>query len=112
MTTLAWIAGAVALVGLLGLALRRKVRRDGIYQDKVRVGSALLAEIVRPDAEQARFVIVRGEPAFQEREPFEHAGMTFRIISAAGYDDSSTVLRRFIDVTCQVVARGGGVGGA
>lgn len=104
---LTFAAGAAAAIGLLGLALRRKLRRDGIYQGGVRVGSALPAEAVAPNAGHARFAIIRGEPGFREREPFVHGGSTFRIVSAAGYDDRSPVLRRYLDVACEVIGPGG-----
>lgn len=95
----------IAAIIILGLALRYKVRSDAIYQGGTRVGSALFGGFIGPDADEARFVIVRGEPAFQERLPFVHRGGLYEIISSADYDDSSTVLRRFIDVQCQVLNR-------
>ena len=93
---------AVAFAVTLALALRHKLRRDAISQNGVAVGSAMLAQAVSPGMDQARFVIVRGEPAFQAAEPFEHQGMRFRILFYSRMDDSSTVLRRFLDVTCDV----------
>ncbi len=102
MSVWTWLLIAVALVVLLALALRRKLRRDAIAQNGSNVGSAMLAQLVSPGIGQVRFIIVRGEPAFQAAEPFEHQGMRFRILSYSRMDDSSTVLRRFLDVTCAV----------
>lgn len=93
----------IAAIVIFGLAVRHKMRVDAIYQGGTRVGSALFGGFTGPDAEEAHFVIVRGEPTFQERLPFEHRGGLYEIISSAGYDDSSTVLRRFVDVQCQVL---------
>lgn len=98
----------IAAIALIVLALRYKVRSDAIYQGGSRVGSALFAGFVGPDAEYARFSIIRGEPAFQERRPFEHRGTVYEMISVTDDDESSTVLRRFIDVQCQVLTRKGG----
>lgn len=99
------VAIAVVVAAAI-LLVRLKVSRDGIYQNGAYVGSAMLAEAVEPGATQARFVTVRGMPAFEERLPFRHAGMTFEIETAETFDDSSTVLRRFGNVTCWVVSQG------
>ena len=47
-------------------------------------------------------MIVRGEPGFDETAVFEHQGQNFRIVSYSRRDESSTVLRRFLDVVCAV----------
>ena len=59
-----------------------------------------------PGASQIHFIIVRGAPAFQERETFEHRGHRFRILSYERLDESSTVLRRYLNVTCAVEPAG------
>lgn len=101
-----FILVAVAVVAAVAILLvRLKVSRSGIYQNGAYVGSALLAEAVEPGANQARFAIVRGMPAFDERLPFRHAGMTFEIETVEAFDGSSTVLRRFVGVTCWVVGQ-------
>ncbi len=56
-----------------------------------------------PGTTEAYFVTVRGMPDFRENDPLEHAGLTFVISSFEGYNDKSTVLRRFIGVTARVV---------
>lgn len=103
MQTLLILAAALALIAL---ALRRKFRRDGIYQDGARVGSALLGGIIGPPGTQVPFVIIRGqirgEPLFREDAPFAHRGAVFRIESVADRDERSSVLLRLIDVTCRV----------
>lgn len=99
---LAYAAGAAAALGFLAFALRRKLRRDAIYQGGVRVGSAL-PPLLAPDGKRARFAVLRGEPGFREGEPFVNRGMAFRIVSAGNYDDRSTVLRRWLDATCEVI---------
>jgi hypothetical protein len=103
MSSLIWIGGGLALLGLL---LARKLARGAIRQDGKRVGSAMLAQYVAPDAEEARFVIVRGEPAFRADRPFQHQGHDFLIVTFEGYDDRSTALRRWLDVTCRVIGSG------
>ncbi len=100
------LGGAVILVVVVVLMLRRKLRRDAIFQDGREMGSAMLAEAVMPSSRQVRFVIVRGAAGFREDQVFEHQGTLFQIESFARTDDSSTVLRRFIDVTCRVAGRG------
>jgi hypothetical protein len=102
MSWLIWIGGGVAVVALL---LARKIARDAIRQDGKRVGSALLAHSVAPDAAEARFVIVRGEPVFRADQPFRHQGHDFLIVTFEAYDDRSTVLRRWLSVTCRVIGR-------
>jgi hypothetical protein len=102
MSVWTWPVVAAALATAFALLVRRKLRRDAIVQNGANVGSAMLAQIVSPGMDQARFIIVRGEPAFQATEPFEHQGMRFRILSYSRLDESSTVLRRFLDVTCGV----------
>ena len=97
-----WIGIVVLALAALVLGVRNKLRRDAITQNGARVGSAMLAQHVPPGAAQARFMIVRGEPAFQESEAFEHGGQRFRILSYGRLDDRSTVLRRFLDVVCAV----------
>ncbi len=97
-----WIGIIVLLLAALVLGVRHKLRTDAITQNGARVGSAMLAQLVSPGAVQARFVIVRGEPAFQESEVFEHGGQRFRILSYGRMDDRSTVLRRFLNVVCAV----------
>jgi hypothetical protein len=103
MSWLIWIGGGFAFLALL---LARKLARDAIRQDGKRVGSAMLAQYVAPDAAEARFVIVRGEPTFSADRPFRHQGHDFLIVSFDGYDDRSTVLRRWLGVTCRVIAPG------
>ena len=66
----------------------------------------MLAQLVSPEMTHARFVIVRGEPKFDAGEPFEHRSFRFRILSYDRIDDSSTVLRRFLDVVCAVELAG------
>ena len=102
MSWLIWILGAGALLALL---VARKLARDAISQGGKRVGSALLAGYVPPGAKEARFLVLRGEPDFLPDQPFRHQGREFRIVGAEGYDDSSTVLRRWLGVTCQVDPR-------
>jgi hypothetical protein len=96
-----WIVIALVVAALV-VGVRRKLHRDAITQDGANVGSAMLAEIVVPGTQHARFVIVRGTQAFRENEAFDHQGRRFLILSYSRMDDSSTVLRRFIDVTCAV----------
>ena len=102
LTTTLWILGVIAVLALL---LVRKVRRDAIRQGGKSVGSAL-GWTPTPDGTGVYFVIVRGEPAFQETQPFEYQGHTFVMVSHEGYDDSSSVLRRFLDVTCRMLPPG------
>jgi hypothetical protein len=102
MSWLIWLGGALALLALL---IGRKLTRDAIHQGGKRVGSALLAQHVPPDAQEARFLVVRGEPDFQPDQPFRHQGRDFSIAWSEGYDDSSTVLRRWLGVTCRVEPR-------
>ncbi len=97
-----WIGIGILVLAALVLGLRHKLRRDAIQQNGARVGSALLGQLVSPGTRQARFIIVRGEPAFREGEPFEHQGHRFRLVSYARLDNSSTVLRRFLDAVCDV----------
>jgi len=101
-TTILWI---LAVIAILALLLVRKVRRDAIRQDGKRVGSAL-GWLPTPDGTGVCFTIVRGEPAFQETQPFEYQGRTFVMVSHEGYDDRSSVLRRFLDVTCRMLPPG------
>ena len=98
------LAIPVVLV-MIGLLLRRKVRADAITQNRVRVGSALPAEYPAPGATECRFVIIRGEPAFQEAEPFEFRSITYAMLTHEHLDTSSTVLRRWQGATCRVLAR-------
>ena len=56
-----------------------------------------------PDAAEARFIIIRGEPAFSADRPFRHQGYDFLIVAFEDYDDRSTVLRRWLGVTCRVI---------
>lgn len=98
----------LATLALLALALRHKLRRDAIYQNGAQVGSALLGGLGQPGGPDARFVIIRGEPAFKEDQSFQHQGETYLILSYASLDASSTVLRRFVEPTCRVVGPGGG----
>ncbi len=95
-----------AALALTALLLRRKFRRDGIYQDGARVGSALLGGVIGPAGTQVPFVIIRGQirgdAMFHEAEPFVHRGALLRIVSAAERDERSSVLLRLIDVTCRV----------
>ncbi len=98
-----WIAGTVVGIAVLALLIALKLHRDAIRQNSVRVGSALLAEYPGAAQAEARFIIVRGEPRFQPGETFEHRGKLYEILAYRGYDDSSTVLRRFIDVTCRMI---------
>ncbi len=100
------IGGVVVMVAALALMLKRKLDLDAIVQDGRRVGSAMLAQFVEPGTRQARFVIVRGEPAFLQDRPFSHQGAMFQIETFAALDASSTVLRRFQDVTCRVIQGG------
>ncbi len=102
MTKVLWILGVIAVLALL---LVLKVRRDAIRQGGKRVGSAL-GWTPAPDGTGVRFMTVRGEPAFQEAQPFEHQGRTFVMVSHEGYDDRSPVLRRFLDVTCRMLPPG------
>jgi len=101
-TTILWILAVIAIPALL---LVRKVRRDAIRQGGKRVGSAL-GWTPAPDGTGVYFITVRGEPAFQETQPFEHQGRTFVMVSHEGYDDRSPVLRRFLDVTCRMLPPG------
>ena len=102
MSSWAWIVIiVVALLGL-GIAIRQKMHRDAITQNGTWVGSAMLAELVQPGAVQTRFVIVRGTAQFEQSGAFEHRGQRFRIVSYDRLDVSSTVLRRFLNVTCVV----------
>jgi hypothetical protein len=78
MSSLIWIGGGLTLLGLL---LARKLARDAIRQDGKRVGSAMLAQYAPPAAAEARFVIVRGEPAFRADRPFRHHGYDFLIVT-------------------------------
>jgi hypothetical protein len=103
MSWLIWIGGVLALLVLL---LARKIARDAIRQDGKRVGSAMLAQYVAPGSREIRFVTVRGEPAFRVDQPFRHQGHDFLIVGFEGYDDNSTVLLRWLNVTCRVVAPG------
>lgn len=102
MSWLIWIGSAIAL---LALPIGRKLTRDAIRQGGRRVGSALLARYVPPDAQEARFLVLRAEPGFRPDQPFRHQGREFRIAWSEGYDDSSTVLRRWLGVTCRVAPR-------
>ncbi len=97
-----WVGLVAVILAAMALGLRRKLRRDAISQGGVRVGSAMLAHLVSPGTREARFVIVRGEPGFDETAVFEHQGQNFRIVSYSRKDESSTVLRRFLDVVCAV----------
>ena len=54
MSWLIWIGSAIALLALL---IGRKLTRDPIRQGGRRVGSALLARYVPPDAQEARFLV-------------------------------------------------------
>ncbi len=102
MSWLIWILGAGALLALL---VARKLTRDTILQGGRRVGSAFLARHVAADAREARFLVLRGEPGFRPDQPFRYQGRAFRIAWSEGYDDSSTVLRRWLGVTCRVDPR-------
>lgn len=88
------------------MALCRKFRRDGIYQDGARVGSALLGGGVGPAGTRAHFVIIRGQirgdALFREGAPFSHRGAVFRIVTVATRDERSSFLLRLLDVTCRV----------
>ena len=103
-----WIIGIAVIAAALVLGVRRKLQHDAIVQGGANVGSAMLAQAMMPGMQQARFVIVRGMPAFRESEAFDHQGRRFRILSYARLDESSTVLRRFLDVTCAVEPGGRG----
>lgn len=98
----------LATLALLALALRHKLRRDAIHQDGVQVGSALLGGPGQSKEPDAYFVVIRGEPAFKEDQPFQHREETYLILFYASMDASSTVLRRFFEATCRVVSPGGG----
>lgn len=104
MTTIFWILGVIAVLALL---LVLKVRRDAIRQGGKRVGSAL-GWTPASDGTGVYFIIVRGEPAFQETQPFEHQGQTFVMVAHENYDDRSPVLRRFLGVTCRMLPPGPG----
>jgi hypothetical protein len=101
MSWLIWIGGGLAVVALL---LAHKFRRDAIRQEGEWVGSALLAHYVAPGTTQARFIIVRGAADFRADRPFRHQGQDFLIVTFDGYDDRSEVLRRWLGVTCRVIA--------
>lgn len=92
------LAGVLAVVLLMALHLRRNAIRQGGQ----RVGSAV-GWIMTPDGGHAHFAIVRGEVAFQDNQVFEYKGQTFLIVGYEGVDTRSTVLRRFLDVTCWLV---------
>jgi hypothetical protein len=100
-----WLIGIVGALALLALLIARKLTRDAIRQGGRRVGSALLARYVPPGAKEARFLVLRGEPGFQPDQPFRHQGRDFSIAWSEGYDDSSTVLRRWLGVTCRIDPR-------
>ncbi len=104
MSLLVAAACTVGAGAFAAAALAAKLRRDAIVQDGARVGSTLLAGVAQ-EGEPARFVIVRGEAAFRQDAPFEHRGRRFQLISYESYDDRSPVLRRFLAVTCRVLAK-------
>ena len=95
----------LAVLAVLALAVRQKLRRDAIHQNGAQVGSAILGGVGMPGEPSAHFVIIRGEPAFQENQPFQHQGKTYLIVSYASMDASSTVLRRFLEATCRIVLK-------
>lgn len=99
---LTWVIGVVALSGISALAVRGKMRRDAIYQRGVWVGSAM-SPYLAPGGTDAHFAIVRGTADFQENRPFRRRGVVFQMVSWDGYDARSTVLRRFLNVTCRVL---------
>ena len=102
---MAWLIGIGGALTLLALLVGRKLTRDAIRQGGRRVGSAFLARYVPPGAQEARFLVLRAEPGFRPDQPFRHQGREFCIAWAEGYDDSSTVLRRWLGVTCRVDPR-------
>ena len=94
-----WFLGGVAAVVLLA-ALH--LQRNAIRQGGQRVGSAV-GWTMTPDGGHAVFAVVRGEAAFQDNQVFEYKGRAFLIVGYDGVDDRSTVLRRFLNVTCWIV---------
>ncbi len=102
---MSWLILFLGAGALLTLLVARKLTRDAILQGGRRVGSAFLARYVPPDAREARFLVLRAEPGFRPDQPFRHQGREFRIAWSEGYDDSSTVLRRWLGVTCRVAPR-------
>jgi len=64
-----------------------------------------IAGATRSRREEARFLVLRGAPGFQPDQPFRRQGRDFSIAWSEGYDDSSTVLRRWLGVTCRVAPR-------
>ena len=99
-----WILGALLTVAAVVLLVRRKLHGDGIYQGGTYVGSALLAEAVYPDADRAAFLVVRGMPAFQPDQPFKHRRRRYLLVSFERCDESSTVLRRYMRASCEILA--------
>ena len=94
-----WLFAGIAAVVLLATL---HLQRNAIRQDGQRVGSAV-GWVMTPDGGHARFAIIRGEAAFQDNQVFEYKGQGFLIVGYDGVDDRSTVLRRFLNVTCWIV---------
>ena len=94
-----------AVLTLTGLLLWRKIRADAVSQNGARVGSALPAEYPAPGATECRLVVVRGEPGFQEKQPFDFRGVTYAMLTHEHLQANSTVLRRWRNVTCEVLSR-------
>ena len=103
-TLLAVLAIPAALV-VVGLLFWRKILVDAVRQNGARVGSALPAEYPAPGAAECRFAIIRGEPAFREEEPFDFRGITYLMVAHEHLNTGSTVLRRWENAVCQVLAR-------